>query len=152
MRGGRGRLWAITAALLVAAAAGPAAAEKAAVEPGDLVFRGEYTWKVDGHRNRVEAVFSPRGGDLYDVAFHFDYARRKDMTYEGQAQGELEAGAIRGEVKGPNGQWRYAFEAEAKDGRLDGRHFDIWDGKKELYGTLSLERVAAGAVNVAAEE
>ncbi|MEO1369570.1 MAG: hypothetical protein AAFX50_20515 [Acidobacteriota bacterium] len=148
------RSWAIAAAMLLASTAVAAEpekvaaetprSEKPAAEPGDVIFRGEYTWKVDGHRNRVEAVFSPRGGDLYDVAFHFDYARRTDMTYRGQAQGELGAGTVRGQVKGPNGHWRYAFEAEAEDGRLDGRHFDIWGGKRELFGTLSLERAASG--------
>lgn len=164
MSAGRGRFWAAVAVALFASTAGVAdtqgaapeepGAEAPAAEPGDVVFRGEYTWKVDGHRNRVEAVFSPRGGDLYDVAFHFDYARRKDMTYRGQAQGELVLGTVRGQVKGPNGYWRYAFEAEAKDDRLEGRHFDIWGGKRELYGTLSLERAptAETSTEAAVEE
>ncbi|MEM1182292.1 MAG: hypothetical protein AAGM22_28340 [Acidobacteriota bacterium] len=140
-----GNFWLIVVTL--AAALGLAlSASGEPKDSGTIIFRGEYVWKVDNHKNRVEATFRDRGGGVYDVKFQFDYARRKDLVYEGQAQGDLQNGSVRGQVKGPNGAWRYAFEGTVEGDKLDGRHFDIWGGKKELSGTLSLERAVEGEV------
>ena len=114
----------------------------AAGAPGDPVevFRGEYVWKVDGHQNEVEAVFTPTGEAAWDVEFRFAYARRRE-TYQGIARGSLREGPVHGEVKDNGGVLRYGFELEVEGDRLEGQHFDIWSGRKKLNGTLRLERV-----------
>ena len=116
----------------------------------EVVNRGEYVWKVDGHRNEVEAVFTPRGEDTWDVEFRFAYARRRGV-YQGMARGSLRDGVVHGEVRDNGGVLRYGFELVVEGDRLEGQHFDIWSGRKKLNGTLRLERIreADGAVSSA---
>lgn len=107
---------------------------------GVQVFRGEYTWNHDGHTNTVEATFTPTGEGQWDVVFDFKYARREG-TYEGTVEGSLQDGAIAGDVKGAGDVIRYRLEAEVNGDRLEGKHYDIWEGRRKLYGTINLERV-----------
>ena len=105
-----------------------------------VTFRGEYVWDLDGHQNQVEAVFTSTGEGTWDVTFDFDYARREG-TYEGTAKGSLQNGTIEAEVNDAGGTLRYRVEAEIEGDRLEGRHFDIYRGRKKVGGTLRLERV-----------
>ena len=104
------------------------------------VFRGEYEWTVDGHRNRVEATFTPTSDGQWDVELRFAYARREG-TYRGQAEGSLRQGQIRCNVEDGGGVLRYRIEAEVQGDTLEGKHYDIYSGRKKLNGTIRLERV-----------
>ena len=116
------------------------APDVSAEDESQVVFRGDYMWNVDGHRNELEAVFTPTGDGLWKVEFHFKYARREGI-YEGNAQGSLESGDIYGEVKDGAGVVRYRFEAKVQGDRMKGKHFNIWSGRKKETGTLDLGRV-----------
>jgi len=120
--------------------AGAAESVGQGAEQETQVFRGDYEWNVDGHSNKLEATFRPIEPGVWGVTFDFKYARREGR-YEGLAQGSLEGGSIHGEVKDASGIVRYRFEGEVEGDRLEGKHFNIYGGRKEETGWLRLERV-----------
>ncbi len=120
---------------LAAWAWGPSAAT------ADIKMTGQYIWNGDpSNPGDVNAVFTPKKGDEYNVSFHFKF-QGYEYTYTGSATGKLDNGHLEGEVKDQTGRRTFVFAGDAKSGNFSGTHAEIGRrDKRQDTGTLTLKK------------
>ena len=106
-----------------------------AADPRTL--NGEYFWDQGNSRGDIEAIFTNTGEGTWDVAFHFKFRGEKHV-YEGTAEGSLELGDLKGEVKNENKRRTFRFEGTFANGNFEGTHAELKDGREIRTGTLNM--------------
>ena len=98
---------------------------------------GEYYWDQGSTGGTLEAVFTPTGEGMWDVAFHFTFDGEKH-TYTGTAQGSLTDGSLKGEVKADKRPAKFTFEGTVTAGKFSGTHAQVRENGQVRTGTLTL--------------
>ena len=98
---------------------------------------GEFMWTNRGVSGDLEAIFTPKGEDKWEVAFHFEF-RGKPRVYSGTAEGSLTGGELKGTVKNESKKRTFTFDGTIKDGKFTGTHAEIGGDGVQETGTLSL--------------
>ena len=106
-------------------------------DDGELTMNGEFVWTNRSTTGDLEAVFTPVEAGKWEVAFHFTF-RDDPHVYKGTAEGSLDDGDLRGEVRNENEQRTFTFEGRVKDGRFEGTHAEVTDGRGGKTGTMML--------------
>lgn len=122
--------------LFVAAMLLPIGGDSQADESRTLT--GEYVWTQRDASDPIEAIFTPTGEGLWSVAFHFKF-RGEPHVYEGQAEGSLTEGELKGEVRNENKQRTFTFKGTFEDGIFNGTHRETTRGRQRSTGTITLQ-------------
>jgi len=125
----------LLAASILLACAAPAAADDA--PQGARTLLGEFVWTDTGISGDLEAVFTPAGDDLWDVAFHFEF-RGEPHVYSGTARGNLADGELSGEVQNETKQRTFTFGGKFDGATYKGTHAETTPGRARDTGTLTL--------------
>lgn len=109
--------------------------------PADISLTGQYIWSGDPENpGDVNAVFSPKSADEYNVSFHFKF-QGYEYTYTGSAKGKLDNGRLAGEVKDQTGRRTFVFEGTSAGGKFTGTHAEIGRRDKRTdTGTIKLAK------------
>ena len=103
-------------------------------------LKGQFVWNNGDQAGDVEAVFTPTGKNMWDVAFHFTW-EGEPHTYSGTAEGNLKKGDLSGHVETDGEQkGQFVFKGQFKDGTFEGTHAGMRDGEERPTGTITLSR------------
>ena len=117
-----------------------------AADGGAIEANGKYHWVHGGGKKHdngdLKAFFTPAGKNKWTVKFHFSWKKEKHV-YSGVVTGSLKNGSLSGRIESDDKKPRiFAFSANAKDGAITGKHWEIRTRKgKEIKtdtGTFEL--------------
>jgi len=100
-------------------------------------LKGRFEWSGAGQKGDLEAVFTPTGEGMWDVAFHFDF--RGPHVYAGTAEGSLKGGELKGRVQNDDKNRTFTFTGSFTDGEFHGTHAEVGDDGEQATGTLTLK-------------
>lgn len=107
---------------------------------GDTTMEGDYIWtRSPDESGSVRVVFSNPSEGSFDVAFYFKF-RGEDHVYSGKAMGNLENGALKGEVQNESKNRTFNFEGATKEGAFSGTHSESRKGKVIDTGTIQFKK------------
>ncbi len=104
---------------------------------GETTLNGEYKWNRMDDAAPLEAIFTPAGDDVWNVSFHFEFRGEKHV-YTGQANGNLKAGSLSGEVQNEDKKRTWTFEGAFDEGTFKGTHQEHRGEETFDTGTLWL--------------
>ena len=107
----------------------------------EVTWKGTYVWERSDKDipGDIEAVFTPAGDKTWDVVFHFEWEGEM-RAWKGTATGSLDNGELKGEAKEDRDRERtFAFEGTVKDGKFQGIHGGMRDGKLSETGKITLQ-------------
>lgn len=107
-------------------------------DPAKTTLTGSYVWNnIPNEPGNVKAVFTPKGEKMYDVSFYFKFDGQNHV-YSGTAQGSLDDGDLKGEVKNENKRRTFTFSGTCKKGTFSGTHSEIGRRGEHKTGTITL--------------
>lgn len=105
---------------------------------GKRTLKGSFEWTNSNKTGDLEAVFTPTGEGLWDVAFHFEF-QGKPHTYTGTAEGTLKGGELKGRVLNDAKNRTFTFSGTFTDGEFHGKHAEVDEDIEQPTGTLTLK-------------
>jgi hypothetical protein len=98
---------------------------------------GEYVSSFETGKQSLRAVFTPTGSEQWEVIFYFKFHGKKH-SYEGTAEGSLDAGELSGTVTNENGRRIFTFRGKFYGGEFRGTHAEIKRTGERRTGSLTL--------------
>ena len=127
---------AITLMIVVAASLSQLSNPPVAAE-SSRTLTGEYVSSFETGKQSLRAEFTPTGTEEWEVIFYFKFHGKKH-SYEGTAEGSLDAGELSGTVTNENGRRTFTFQGKFRDGEFRGTHAEIKRTGERRTGSLTL--------------
>lgn len=102
-----------------------------------VTLKGSYVWEQGEEEGTVEAVFTPKAEQAWEVVFRFQRSGTSH-TYQGTAEGSLENGSLSGRVESDQRRRTFTFSGVVKNGKFTGSHASGEGAAAERTGTLTL--------------